>query len=224
MAVKKRTLNIAALDDDADGVSLSQTPGGAGNLTITGALASGGVATIAAAQPITITSAADETARTFTISGTDADGVTISEAVTGANAGTADSVAYFKTVTQIAVDAATTGAVTAGPLKTNGGVSPSLEVVLSEFPNEFVESMFTQVSAGATLTYSIEMTDDEKNDTFTNSWSTDANWVAISAFSGKSASIAALHTIPCFGLRINLTANTSGTVRMRVLDSRKGNI
>ena len=99
---------------DADSISQSQTPSGAGNLTINGAKASGGVATFNSARQVTITSAADDQARTFTITGTDINGFTISEAVAGADTAAATSTKHFKTVTQIAVDDATAGAVTAG--------------------------------------------------------------------------------------------------------------
>jgi len=99
---------------DADSISQSQTPSGAGNLTINGAKASGGVATFNSARQVTITSAGDDQARTFTITGTDVNDFTITEAVTGADTAAATSTKHFKTVTQIAVDDATAGAVTAG--------------------------------------------------------------------------------------------------------------
>lgn len=99
---------------DPDGVCASQTPGSESNLTINGAKASGGVATFGAARQITITSAADESGRTFTIRGTDADGTSISEAITGADTALATGTKHFKTVTQVSIDGAATGAVTVG--------------------------------------------------------------------------------------------------------------
>jgi len=99
---------------DADGIATSQTPSGAGNLTINGAKASGGVATFNAARQVTITSAGDDQARTFTITGTDVNGDALTEAVAGADTAAATSTKHFLTVTQIAVDDATAGAVTAG--------------------------------------------------------------------------------------------------------------
>ena len=56
---------------DADGVCQSQTPaaGGLQTLTINGAQSSGGTGSFTAARFITITSAADETARTFVVTG-----------------------------------------------------------------------------------------------------------------------------------------------------------
>ena len=55
---------------DADGVCASQTLGGAANLTINGALASGGVATLGEQARITLYSTANSRAVTFTIYGT----------------------------------------------------------------------------------------------------------------------------------------------------------
>lgn len=104
---------------DADGISLSQTPidvtddnsiclsqdpGGAGNLTIDGIYASGGVATPDYPRAVTITSAGDDSLITFTITGTDENGAAQVEPLAGTNAGTATSTGYFATVTQIAVD------------------------------------------------------------------------------------------------------------------------
>jgi len=99
---------------DADGVATSQTPSGAGNLTINGAKASGGVATFNAARQVTITCAGADSGRTFTITGTDVNGDAVTEAISGADADVSTSTKHFLTVTQIAVDDATAGAVTAG--------------------------------------------------------------------------------------------------------------
>lgn len=102
---------------DADGISTSQTPGAAGNLTITGALASGGVATLTGAgsgRQVLITCAGNNSARTFTVFGTDPNGQSIAEQVAGANASTSATVQFFRTVTRVAIDGASTGAVTVG--------------------------------------------------------------------------------------------------------------
>jgi hypothetical protein len=57
------------------------------------------------AHQINITSAANLSSITFTLTGTDADGVTQTEAVTGPNATTVESTGYFRTVTSIAISA-----------------------------------------------------------------------------------------------------------------------
>lgn len=108
--------SAGVLAADPDGISLSQTPaaGPDEELTITGALAAGGVATLGYRRKVTVTSAADETARTFTITGTDANGVVITEGIVGVDTGIATGTKEFLTVTSVAVDANTTGAVTVG--------------------------------------------------------------------------------------------------------------
>jgi len=100
---------------DADGVCQSQTPaaGGVQNLTINGALSSGGVATFVAARFITIASASDDSARTFTVTGTDVNGRVQTEVIAGP-ATTVTGTKYFRTVTQVSVDGNTAGAITVG--------------------------------------------------------------------------------------------------------------
>src|SRR4051812_33415348 len=88
-------------------ICLAQTPLAAGNLTLNGALVTAGVAILDTQRRVGITSAGNETARTFTIYGTDDAGTVISEAVTGANVGVASSLRDYKRVTRITVDAAT---------------------------------------------------------------------------------------------------------------------
>ena len=217
--MRKRSITAAATDaTDADGVSVSQTPaaGGAQNLTITGALAAGGVATFASGQFLTITAVGDETARTFTVTGTDADGTAITEAITGPNATIGSGAVYFKTITQIQIDADTdNGAVTCGVLKTNGGVSPTMEVKVGQFGVDWAESLFTDIGAG---TYTVEMTAEELNDSHANGYSNSANWVAITDFSAKTANVAALLTISCHGLRVNVTSPTSGSYKATLIE------
>lgn len=108
---------IAADGDaaDTDGVCQSQTPaaGGVQTLTINGAQASGGVATFTAGRLITIASASDDSARTFTVTGTDVNGAAQVETIAGP-ATTVTGTLYFRTVTQVTVDDNTAGAITVG--------------------------------------------------------------------------------------------------------------
>lgn len=113
---------IEAAAADADGVCASQTPGGAGNLTINGALASGGEVEFDAPRQVTITGTGNEVGKTFTITGTDETGAAASEAIAGPNNSTVTTTTYFATVTQIAVDAATAAAITVGSSANVAGV------------------------------------------------------------------------------------------------------
>ena len=106
------TADTVALD--ADGISVAATLSGSGNLTLGGALTSGGSATFNAGRIVTLLSAGDDSGDTFTVTGTDVNGDAQTEDITGANADTATGSKYFKTVTQIATDGASAGNVSAG--------------------------------------------------------------------------------------------------------------
>jgi hypothetical protein len=113
--VKSVHLTADTTAADADGVCQSQTPaaGGSQDLTINGAQASGGVASFDAGRLITIASASDDSARTFTITGTDVNGDAQTEVIAGP-ATTVTGTKYFKTVTTVNVDDDTAGAITVG--------------------------------------------------------------------------------------------------------------
>jgi len=117
-------LNGAAGSFAANNVCLSQTPGAADNLTLNGSLAatvagaSAAVAYLPAMQRIYITTAADESAKTFTITGLGfsimGSPYAITETITGAVTSTVSSQKTYAQITSIAVSAATTGAITVG--------------------------------------------------------------------------------------------------------------
>lgn len=107
----------------ATNIALSQSLLAAGNLTLNGAAASGGVATLDSQRNVVITSAADDSLLTWTVIGTDEGGSAIKDQFAGANGAAATSNLNFKTVTSIYGNAATAGAVTAGTGAT--GSSPA---------------------------------------------------------------------------------------------------
>jgi len=109
---------IEAATADTDGVCASQTPSGAGNLTINGALSADSAVTFDQPRQITITGGSNESGKTFTVTGTDETGTAASEVVTGPNAATVTSTGYFATISQIAASAATAGAITVGSAAT----------------------------------------------------------------------------------------------------------
>ena len=105
---------IAPAASDDNGISTAATLSGAGNLTINGALASGGSVTLDDARQVIITSAGDDSGDTFTVTGTDEAGNAQTEAITGADTGVATGSKYFTTITQIAASGASAGNVEAG--------------------------------------------------------------------------------------------------------------
>ena len=106
----KAAVTVGTTATNATLVSSSATVSSGNNLALVG----GGTVTLSASRQITITSAGNDSDKTFTIMGTDADGNALTEVVTGANANIATSTNYFKTITSIDPSANPAGATTAG--------------------------------------------------------------------------------------------------------------
>ena len=127
---------------DTNGICASQTTSAAANLTLNGALcitvngnsiyapALGSVLAITAdgawARKIGITSDANDSGITFTVTGTDVNGKALSETITGPSSTTAyttmSAAANFKSVTKISTSGATTGNITVGTAAVAGDV------------------------------------------------------------------------------------------------------
>lgn len=154
--MRPRVLNISPYAAaDADAVATSQTPaaGGIQELTLDGAFASGGVATMDFRRQVVITSAADDSARVFLVEGTDEKGNFRSEAVAGANAGAASTVQAFTTVTAVKVDDDTAGAVEVG----TGTIISSNWLPLDYLRTDFQVALGISVG-GATADLTVELT------------------------------------------------------------------
>ncbi len=193
---------------DDNGICASQTPLAAGNLTIAGALASGGSVTLNHAHLIVITSAGDDRGRTFTITGTQG-GYAQTEAVTGANATAATSTKYFDTVSQITVDDATAGAVIVGV----NGLSVSKWYQLDTRKVDF--SVGIGVILSNTLTYTVQHTFDDVQV---------SNVAGLAAFdhdsiAAKSANDDGNYSSPCIASRLQITAYTSGTAKFNLIQA-----
>jgi len=112
--MRAKTITIDPDAVDANGIYTIAVVEGTGALTLAGALVTGTVATMDYARRIGILSSGNDVGITFTIVGTDADGRALSEAVTGASGGTAESAGYFKTITSITASGAAAANVTVG--------------------------------------------------------------------------------------------------------------
>ena len=94
----------------ATAVAAAQAVAAAGNLTINGASASSGVATLDVPRCVSIVSTnAGDTTQVATVTGTDAYGLPMSEAITFNGVTTVAGQKAFKTVTRVAISAALTG-------------------------------------------------------------------------------------------------------------------
>jgi len=171
----------------ANNIALSQSPAVAGNITLNGALVVAGVAVLDKARRVLLTTAADETTKTFTVTGTNWAGDTISEVITGVNNSTAASVLSYKTVTSIAASAATAGAITFG----TNGVADSPWVRLDSWANPTVA---IQCTVSGTVNYTVQQTMDDPNSP-TNpvvpsamTWVSSADTAVVAATATKASS------------------------------------
>jgi len=213
--MERKTISMVALTDDDDGVCASQSKSGSGALTLNGALVSSSVATLAQAQKVTITSAGNDSGITFTITGTDADGVTISNTITGGNATTATGTKYFKTVTGVSTTGSTASTVKVGTLAANGGVSATLEVDVNKYGDDFKFLISAYISGAGT--FSVEASSSVKGDTFSEGIQEEGNFIAYTGLSALTASAQVLAPLPAKALRFKWSAYTSGTARVQVL-------
>ncbi len=108
------TITADTLAADNDGISASAQVANNAALVIGGALASGGSVTLSNARKLTITSGGNDSGISFTIVGTDINGATQTESLTGANAGVATSSKFFLTVVSITAVGDPAGTVKAG--------------------------------------------------------------------------------------------------------------
>lgn len=103
------------------------------------------------AHQLSITSASNISGVTFTITGTDADGVTLTEAVTGPNATTVESTGYFLTVTSITISA-TLGAATANVGWVDEITTPTVQL------NNYARGVSANVDVTGTVNYTVQGT------------------------------------------------------------------
>lgn len=191
----------------------SQTPLGAGNLTINGALATAGVATLtsATAKPrygltIKISCAGSDAGRTFTVTGTKPGGGAQTEAIAGANSSNTSSALYWETITQIAVDAATAGAITVGANQVGATDWIPLDVYTPS-PQTAID-----VNITGTVNYSVTYTNEDP-------WDTTITQLEKvhpdSALTGASADQTAQATAVMRAVRLIINSG-SGTAKMTI--------
>lgn len=204
MMPKTVTLQLAAGDDN--GVCASQTPLAGGAMTINGALSSGGVATFDVARRVLFTFAADESGRTFTVTGPNRNGTAISEEVAG-TAATAMTEQDFAGVTEVTIDDASAGAIIVG----TGTVGSSKWIPVSVNLNPF--SVGVGCVVGGTVNYTVEHTyDDVQSNT--------ANATAFSSatIAAKSTDFDGAYTSPVRAVRLKVNSGTD-PVTMTVIQA-----
>lgn len=189
------TLGVA----DADGVAQNQTLGAAGTLTLNGALVTGGVAIMDVPRRVILTSAGNDSGRTFIIAGTarsEQGGIVQSETITGGNIAAVESLLDFATVTSITGSGATAAGITAG---TNGTASGPWVVWDMNLDN-FKVGVYGFVLSGSP-TWQVDITPDDPFGT----------WLPSNISAPRAVEDAVLN---------DLTANASGSLAMPFRASR----
>lgn len=161
------------------------------------------------AHQLSLTSAANLSAITITVTGTDADDQAVSEALAGPNANTVETTGFFKTVTTISASS-TLGANTLDIGWVDEAVSATIP--LETFLHE--GSPAVQVTLTGTANFDIEDTLSDIRATYSPpagqasfTWLNDAN------FTNKSATLSAnLALIAARAIRLALNSYTTGAV------------
>lgn len=193
----------------ANNICLSQTPGGAGALTLNGSTVSGGVATLDTQRVVLITSAGNDSARTFTVKGTDENGLAITESLAGGNIAAVSTVNNFKTVTSVSIDGAAAAGVTVG----TSGVGASKPVPLDQRLTPANIGLIAEVTG--TVNYDIQYTFD---DVYDPSLASSLNWLSISALTGKTATTDGSLGVPASAVRTKINSG-AGSVKLVVVQA-----
>jgi hypothetical protein len=214
----QKTLSFQAAD--VDSVATAQTPADGVDLTIDGALASGGVATFYEPTVVDLISSDDLSTVTFTVIGTAANGRVISEDVTGPNNETVSTVQLFQTVTAIEVDTLTTfttETLTVGnpdSASFSEGETPTVTTAwlpLDIYNPTQVTTISCNELAGA-VTYSVEFTNEDPFDTSITQLAAAHPAVALTnATSSQTASTEVLMRA------VRVVATGSGSLRVTVV-------
>lgn len=202
-------LDIDPIAVDPDGIAESQTLGGAGDMSLDGALCDLGTAGAFDVQDagysagiggvrIAIDSAGDVSGVTFTVTGTDQDGNATTEAITGVTTTAVESTTYWQTISQIAAD----GAVASGTF-----VGPVDEVITKTIPLNWRASVGASVAITAlsgTCQFDVDETFAEVQRAGASTW----GWIEVQA--NKSADIAAILDVAASACRLKVDSYTAG--------------
>lgn len=207
MRPKSVTLTLPTVSTTT--IATAAAYGAASNLTLDG------TTSFTNAIQVGFTSAGNLSARTFTITGTDEQGVAQTEAVTGPNANTVTSTKFFKTITTIAVDASTAGiTVSVGPCNaaTTGGVC-SQWIPLNVTAQNFAVTVAANIAG--TINYKLQKCYEDVLGGATPNWTDDAT------MTNKTADSVVGLTVHATAIRVVVnTYATGATMTFEVLQGR----
>lgn len=198
----------------SNNIATSQTPGGAGALTLNGTTVTGGVAVLDHPRRVLITTT--DTTHTFTVTGTNASGMPQSESFLIVGGSTYTQLDYL-TVTSITISGAATGAVTVG----TNGIASTAWVRLDEWAQAQVG---IQCDVSGTVNYTIQSTYDDPNSPTNPVVASSVTWINTNDSNGVNAT-GAIQTNYLFAptfVRVLLNSG-SGSVTMTAVQYNVAN-
>lgn len=200
-----KTITVDLDDVDANGVCEAQDPGAAANLSLDGALVSGGVATFDVARQLVMASTTDDSGLTITITGTDPDGYALTEAVNPGPNTSVESTEYFKTVTQVAVDGDPAGDISVGTVD---------EVMSNTIPldRRNITAASISVNVTGTIDFTIQETFEDvvRPGKAPQSAYANALWSDISALADKTVDTTSTASVGATAIRWMVNSYTNG--------------
>lgn len=207
--MKPKRVAFTPVTGAADNIALSQTPAGAVNVTLNGALAVGGVIPdLLLGYIVSFSSTSDISTRTFLITGFDQDNHAQTETVTGPNNATVVSAKFWRQITTIAISGAAAGAITIGtPNTTLCAVTPTYCVDSGE--------PYTSVTAdiGGTINFTLQKCSERPTAGET------PNWRTLQAAGAIDVEAAQVGPIGAVRAQINTYTNTA-TLALSILQTR----
>lgn len=189
--MKARTILLSPVAVDDDIVAVSQTPAGAGTLTLTGTA-------LDYARQLGIYSASDISNRTFDVVGTYRGQVISETGITGPNNETVETTKYFDSVTSITISGAAAGAVKVGTVD---------ELVSQPVP---IDRYRTSHSIGLVLTGTINVTVQAALENIQTTSLNTITWYDHTTLASQTASASGNYTSPITAVRLKVNSYSSG--------------
>ena len=200
---------------NASAIFANQNTGAAGNFNINGTLATNGVATLDLPRRVLITTVGNEANSIFTLYGTNSDGISICEAITGPNASNATSVRDYKTVTRLAINATPSGNVRAGTTT----VASTPWFPMNRYWTPF--NVGVSVVVSGTVNYTVEYTDANLFDLSVVQTTTSIPVFSHPVLASQTANASDNFAFPVGAVRLTLNSwSGSGTASMYLRQQR----
>lgn len=208
MPIKPKRLAFTPVTQSATNLLTAVTPAGAGALTLDGALIVGGVLpTQTLAYYILMTTSANDSAKTITITGTDYSGAAQTETINVPNATTGYTTKAFRSISSVTASAAFIGTLTLGT------ANATLSALSPAFPVD-VYSPYTSLAVDVTGT--INFTVQKCYESINRGES--PNWITAQAAGAVDVQTLITGGVSAIRLQINSYTNTA-TIALQIIQS-----